>query len=154
MGDKQRVGSFAPDERERVSSSSPIFYKDVFYKCLPYYMSIGMTATEYFEGDAELVIYYRKAHELKIKEQNMMLWLQGRYIYDALAEVSPMYNSFKPSKPMDYNTEPYPLTKSEREYIEKKNKLEQMQKAKEYMNNWMNRVNKAKGGEVNGSDND
>lgn len=153
MGVEQRVSSFTPDNRERAGKSSPLSYKEIIYECLPMYLAMGMTTEEYFHGDIELVKAYRKAHDIKLSMQNQMSWLQGRYIYDALVEVAPYFNSLKPRKPMAYTEEPYPITQADKAQKEKKNQELENAKAVEYMANWMRLVNTKRGGEVSGSGN-
>jgi hypothetical protein len=85
-------------------------------------MSIGMSYDEFWDGDVALVRAYRKADELRRRRQNETLWLQGRYIYDALCGVSPIFHAFakKGTKPMPYMDEPYPITEAQiREHKER-----------------------------------
>ena len=74
-----------------------------------------MTYDQYWNGDCCLPIYYRKAHEIKKKQKNEELWLQGAYIYDALCRVSPILHAFAKSgtKPQPYPNKPYDLTEEE-----------------------------------------
>ena len=73
-------------------------------------MSIGMTYDEFWNQDVAMVRAYRKAHELKRRQQNETLWMQGIYIRDAL--LSTVGNMFadKSAKPNEYPAEPYPVT--------------------------------------------
>ncbi len=92
----------------------------------PYYLSIGMTYEQYWEGDCTLVKYYRQAEELRNEKRNQELWLQGMYIYEALCDVSPILHAFakKGAKPNSYSTKPYAITekqiRQEREEKERK----------------------------------
>lgn len=100
-------------------------YSDIFEEQFPYYLSIGMTPGEYWDGDPSLVKAYRKAHKTKLELQNQLLWLQGRYVYDAICQASPIFQAFakKGTKPIPYDKEPYPLasnSKKEKETAEKK----------------------------------
>ena len=74
-----------------------------------------MTYDQYWNDDCELVVYYRKASELRKARKNQELWLQGMYIYEELCCVSPVLHAFaKPgTKPLPYPEKPYPLTKEE-----------------------------------------
>ncbi len=51
-----------------------------------------MTAEQYWEGDCELVKYYREAEQLRLEKENTKLWLQGLYIYDAIGKLAPILN--------------------------------------------------------------
>lgn len=46
-----------------------------------------MTADEYWHGPPELCIAYRRAHNRKKEMINQQLWMQGLYIYKAVAAV-------------------------------------------------------------------
>lgn len=105
------------------NSSSPIFtYTETFYEHFPYYLSIGMSAEQYWNGDPTLVKYYRKAEEIRTERVNRELWLQGMYIYEAFADVSPVLHAFakKGTKPHPYTDRPYPITEKQR----KENKVD------------------------------
>lgn len=96
-------------------SSSLISY---LYECLPVFMSIGMPMAEYWEGDGDLVIYYRKAEELRQERLNWQLHLQGMYVYEAICCASPIFNPLvKKAKPIPYRSLPYGV--EEKEHIDK-----------------------------------
>ncbi len=69
-----------------------------------------MTYDQFWKGDPELVVYYRRAYEERKEYDAMMAYLQGRYFYDALCLVSPLFNDFKPKKPRKWLKQPYPIT--------------------------------------------
>ena len=87
-------------------------------------MSIGMTYDEFWNQDVAMVRAYRKADELKRRRQNETLWMQGWYIRDAL--LSTVGNMFadKSSAPIEYPSEPYPVTT---EQVAEKKALEHKQ---------------------------
>ena len=128
----------------RDSSSPLLTYTEKFYELFPYYLSIGMTPEQYWEGDCTLVKYYRKAEELRNEKRNLELWLQGVYIYEALCDVAPVLHAFakKGTKPTPYATKPYPLTakQSRRDEEEKQRKL--AEKGKRFMEAMAASVNK------------
>ena len=94
-------------------------------------MSIGMTYDEFWNQDVAMVRAYRKAHELKRRQQNEALWMQGLYVRDALlATVGNMFAD-KSYKKNEYPAEPYPVTVeqiSEKEAVENR-KMEERLKA-------------------------
>ena len=94
-------------------------------------MSIGMTYDEFWNQDVAMVRAYRKAHELKRRQQNETLWMQGLYVRDALlATVGNMFAD-KSSKKNEYPSEPYPVTVeqiAEKEAAENR-KMEERMKA-------------------------
>lgn len=109
---------------ELVNNSSSISYSEQFYNHLPFYLAIGMPFDLYWDGDCCLAEYYRQAYELKKKERNQELWLQGMYIYESLCDVAPILRAFasKGAKPTPYVSEPYPL--SHKEIVERKEREE------------------------------
>ncbi len=92
-------------------------------------MSIGMSYADFWDGDLDMVISYREAAELRDKQRNQELWLQGMYIYEALCDASPLFRfSMKKGtvKPEPYAKEPYPITKAEaREREEREARLKE-----------------------------
>lgn len=119
---------------------------DIFTEQLPYYMAIGMTPEDYWDGDCDLPIYYRKAHALRNQQRNQELWIQGRYFYDALKALAPILVAFpkKNAKPDKYLEEPYPLTQEEA--AERKARREAGKKADfiTKMNAWAAKANALK----------
>lgn len=91
-------------------------YSETFKQLCPYYMSIGMSYDEFWNGDVSMVEAYRTADELRLKQRNYELWLQGMYIYEALCDASPLFRFSMKSgtvKPEPYAKEPYPVTPAE-----------------------------------------
>ena len=119
-------------------------YTTTFYDRFPYYLSIGMTSEQYWDGDPTLPKYYRKADELRRERRNQELWLQGMYIYDALCDVAPILHAFtkKGTKPNPYPDHPYAITKREREDAEKLREQREREKARRYMEAKMATINK------------
>jgi len=91
-------------------------FTEVFDELFPMFLSIGMSAKEYWWGDNELPKAYLKAKELKDRQQNTWLWWQGAYFYEALCDVAPLLNPFnKHPKALEYPSEPYPMSAKEKE---------------------------------------
>lgn len=124
--------SFSCEGNESDKDSVPfISYTEQFYSHLPFYLSIGMTYEQYWNEDCCLVKYYRESFKLQRDRDNERMWLQGMYIYEALCDVSPVLRAFakKGTKPIEYSTQPYAITKEEieRRHVEKeKAKYEQI----------------------------
>ena len=103
-----------------------------------------MTPEQYWDGDPTLAKYYRKADEMRRQRKNQELWLQGMYIYEALCDVSPIYNALarKGTKPRPYVDHPYSITESERINEKKLREEKEREKAKRYMETKMANLNK------------
>ncbi len=137
--------SLSATEGSEHNSSLPHFtYTERFNEMFPYYLSIGMTPEQYWDGDCTLTEYYRKAEELRNEKRNQELWLQGMYIYEAICDVAPILHAFakKGTKPHPYPSKPYAISekqiKQERE--EKERKI--AEKGKRFMEAMMQSTNK------------
>lgn len=97
------------------NDSAPSSLTEQFYEHLPFYLSIGMSYEQYWDGDCLLARYYRKAHQMKQQRRNQELWLQGAYFYEALIDVAPVLHAFakKGTKATPYVSEPFALTDKE-----------------------------------------
>ena len=134
----------ATEESGRNSSLSYFTYTDKFYELFPYYLSIGMTPEQYWDGDCTLTKYYREAEELRNEKRNQELWLQGMYVYEAICDISPILHAFakKGTKPNPYPEKPYAITEKQirRERVEKERKV--MEKGKRFMEALMTSTSK------------
>ena len=132
-----------------LNSSAPSFtYTDRFYEVFPYYLAIGMTYDEFWNGDCTLTKYYRKADEIRKERRNEELWLQGMYIYEALCDVSPVLHAFakKGTKPQPYAEKPYAITEAQHRRAEEEKERRIAEKGKRFMNAIMQANNKRFGG--------
>ena len=132
------------------SSAPSITYTEKFYELFPYYLAIGMTYEQYWEGDCTLAKYYRKADEIKKERRNEELWLQGMYIYEALCDVSPVLHAFakKGTKPQPYSEKPYVITEAQQKRAEEERARKIAEKGKRLMEALMASTNKRFGGET------
>jgi hypothetical protein len=120
---------------------------EVFEECFPFYLAIGMSFAEYWEGDPSLARYYRKAYRIKQDEINNNAWLQGLYIYDAVSTA--IFNAMRgmgkqkpPAK--DYAKQPYDLHNKVKTEAEKAKEVElEQEKAAAWMENFV-RINNSK----------
>lgn len=107
-------------------------------------MSIGMSYDEFWRDSPEIAKYYRKAAQLRADKENYVAWLQGLYIYEALCDVSPIFNPYAKSgtRPHPYPSKPHKdeskKTKKEVETEEK----QKMEKLRKIMDAYATRVNK------------
>lgn len=112
-----------------------------FEDLCPTYLAMGMTYDEYWNGDVCAAKMIRHAHEIKMRTENQMLWLQGRYIYDALTQVYPLYNGWAKGKVSPYTAEPYPLTAHEDKMRKEEKQKAQMEHIRDYLERKMNKYN-------------
>ena len=103
-----------------------------------------MTEEQYWDRDCCLVKFYREAEELRKERFNQEAWLQGMYIYDALARVSPILHAFakKGTKAQPYVEEAYPINKKTMEDAKTKKEKAKSQKGMRYMQAYMVANNK------------
>ena len=123
------------EEVGQQGSTSLFTYTQRFYELFPYYLSIGMTYEQYWEGDCMLAKYYRQAEELRNEKRNQELWLQGAYIYEVLCDVSPILQAFakRGTKPTPYTDKPYPLNAKQVKHDEEEKQRKLAEKGKRFM---------------------
>lgn len=110
-------------------------YSEIFWEAYPAYLAMGMSSDEYWNGDAQACVAYRKAYQERLELQDAMLWRQGLYIYHALCCVAPYFNSIKPRKPEDYVSAPFGIRQKRVPQEEK------MEAGLAYMKAWAQKVN-------------
>lgn len=118
-------------------------YTEQFYEVFPYYLSIGMTYEQFWNDDPMLTKYYREAEEIRNEKKNQELWLQGAYIYEAIADLSPVLHAFakKGTKPQPYVDSPYPITKKQQERIRIEKERKMLEKGKRFMEALLSQTN-------------
>lgn len=82
-------------------------WTEIFEEIFPYYLAIGMTYEQFWDGEPSLTRAYRRADEIRRRRRNEELWLCGMYTADALA--STVGNMFSKRK-YKYPAEPRPIT--------------------------------------------
>ena len=97
------------DSEKRKGAEDSSSLSSYLEECCPHYLAIGMSLHEYWEEDGDLVVYYRKAEEIRQDKLNWQLHLQGLYIYEAICDASPIFNPYakKGTKPIPYRSTPY-----------------------------------------------
>ena len=96
---------------------------------------MGMTYADFWEGDPQMAVAYRKAYRLRREMENEQAWLQGMYFYDAVA-VS-LANAFRSrgAKRQNYLERPidiFPLSEEEKQRRERE-EMAKMQAAMQAM---------------------
>lgn len=136
-------GFIFEEDKSKVEHTS---LTETFKEMCPIYMSYGMTYNDFWYGDVYKTIYYRKAHKLKIKEQDENNWLMGMYVYDAIGKLAPILHPFskKGAKPLPYAEQPFLYEKLSEDIKTEEQKQEEEQqrienerlKAQIQFNNW------------------
>ena len=106
----------------------------------PYYMAMGVTYDQYWNGDYSALKDYKKAYEIKRELDNENFWLQGMYVYEAVeTAIMRCINGKRNAK---YPEEPYYLNTE----LSKKRKLAKQEldemKSYDYMMTFMAQFNK------------
>ena len=104
----------------------------------PYYLSLGMTADQFWDDDPWLAAAYRKANEIRTQRLSEEMWLQGLYNYHAFAVAVSNVMRSKGTKPQKYLEEPLrliPLTEEE--------KNEKAEKERKRLIEYLNRMKKS-----------
>ena len=109
------------DDLGESEPSEPPTLAEIFTQAFPYYLAMGMTYDEFWHGAPSLVRAYRKAQDMKRHEKNYELWMQGRYIFEAL-RCAPLLVGFpekgyKVPSGAGYPEQPYPLTEQEAQVL-------------------------------------
>lgn len=118
-------------------------YGEIFEEQCGYYMSMGMSYHDYWDGDSTMTKYYRDMYEVERDRQNELLWLQGMYFYEALCDASPILNSAsRKRKPLPYRKQPIPLTKSANKKMKDRENKQRMNNGIEVMRQKMASINK------------
>ena len=150
MDGKLVSGSLSAHKGSERDSSLPfVTYTERFYEQFPYYLAIGMTPEQYWDGDPMLAKYYRKADAIRLERMNQEKWLQGMYIYEAICDASPILQAFakKGTKPHPYADKPYALTENQRKQNEESKEKAIANKGKKFMEAFM-KLNNSKFKEV------
>ena len=129
------------------SSEPPPTYEEIFEETFPQYIVMGMTPDQYWEQSPYLAVAYRNAYRLRRATENEQAWLQGFYVYDAVAVCFANAFSKRGQKKLTYIEKPvdiFPLTKREKKQREAEENAK-MQRAMEEMIRQQRREKKQKG---------
>ena len=118
--------------------------KEIFDEVFPYYLCLGMSEAEYWDGDSALVIAYRKADKLRQQRTNQEHWLLGAYIYDAFCRVSPVMQAFakKGTKPEPYLSEPFVLDDAQERMQQEDKAIREMERSRQRLERFAADTNK------------
>lgn len=141
--DFELVRGSESNEGAGVNASAPFSYTETFERLCPEYLAMGMTLFQYWDDDCTMAKYVRKGYEIKREKETFDMWLQGKYVYDAICCCSPILRAFsKATEPIPYLDKPYPLSEAQAKRnaeLEEKRRFEQTRVA---MMNMMNEANR------------
>ncbi len=105
-------------------------FSSIFEEKFPYFLSLGMSFTEFWDEEPSVARAYLKADEIKTERINSILWLQGQYIRSAMySSVGNMLGK----KKIEYVKEPFPLSEKEQAERKEKERQEKFNRMKEKM---------------------
>lgn len=117
---------YSPLEDAAEAVQEPPSDEELFNELCPYYMALGMSYDEYWNGDPSAVRAYLLAEEYRKAMRNEEMWRQGLYNYGAVKAVIEAFGwglgGGKGAKPKPYLDNPIPVTDIEKE-AEKKRKI-------------------------------
>lgn len=118
------TNNFSSSEEQKYET-----YTAVFEAVCPYFMSIGVSYDEFWNGDFEICKYAQKAEILRKKRKNQDAWWNSIYTFRALCDASVLFHDFVDKKPeLKFSTEiPLPLSMEEAEEQEKAKKTKEME---------------------------
>ena len=93
-------------------------------------MAMGMTYDQFWDGEVSAHKCFREAKKIKLYEQNQMAWLQGMYVYEAIADLAPALKAFAKGKVKPYAKEPYDLFEADRKAREEREERERYERIK------------------------
>lgn len=123
------------DELTDASPRKPRKLAEIFDEQFPFYLSIGMSSAEYWEGDPLLPRYFRKAFKMRQERENEKAWLHGLYVYDATVSAMTHLSQNK-SDHKSYASKPYSFGPEELEEEEERKVEEAQAQAEVWMKSW------------------
>ncbi len=104
---------------------------------------MGVGFNEFWTLTPAYLQCYYKAREMKLKEENTMLWLQGLYVYEAILRASPIFNPFAKTgtKPLPYLEKPYETKEEQKIEFTEEEQIKSLQlKTHLFLKNWARAV--------------
>lgn len=92
---------------------------------------MGMTYEQYWDGDVLAHKAYRDAEKMRVRDMNFYSWLQGLYVYEAIADLSPALKAFSKGRAKPYSKEPFPLFEDDKRQKEEEEQRKKYERIKE-----------------------
>lgn len=103
----------------------PLEDEDFFWSVLPFFLSLGMTADEFWHGSPYLTQAFLIAETYKFEKENSMCHRQGSYNYEAYSAVMASFGwslgGGKGAKPEPYENYPRAITEREKKAEKRRN---------------------------------
>lgn len=138
-------------EEQQPTQTAHKTYGEIFDEQFPYYLAIGMTPEEYWDGESWLKPAYRKAYEIRMKREqttaDMQNWYMGQYIIKALQAVPLLVaglNVKRGTDLPDYPDKPFLIQAEEekKEELRRKHEEDQQQLAMAIFQQFTMKMNK------------
>lgn len=104
--------------------------EELFWKVLPEYLAIGMTAEEFWHGDLRLCKAYREAYAVKVENKYVSEWRMGVYVFEALKSAANAYREFGKVEDHPFPDKPIFSTERSKEIIKEQEEKARMEKNK------------------------
>lgn len=91
-------------------------------------MAMGMTYEQFWDGEPDIAIAYRKADAIRRSRKNQELWLEGIYMVNALTAT--VGNMFSKGQKHQYPAEPLAITLEEQEERRQREQKARMERIK------------------------
>lgn len=123
-----------------------VSYTKYFEEACPIYMSYGLSYEDFWHGDPYKAKYMKETYQIKLKQLDEQMWIQGMYIYAAIGQMAPILHPFsKSSKPLPYTEKPFSRSYDEENKEEGPTEQEienERLKAQIWIKNWARNVQK------------
>ena len=139
------------------NAALPLSLYELFERACPAYLNMGMTYEQYWDGDVSAHTAYREAEKLRIRDKNFQAWLQGMYVYEAIADLAPALKAFAKGRSRPYAKEPYTLFEDDKRRKEEEEQRRKYERIKEKVSAFAEAFNakrKEKESTENGVEND
>lgn len=122
-------------------------YTEIFYRCLPQFLVMGMSADEFWNCDPRMYRAYREKDRIEKERKNELLWLSGIYIGRAISSCFSNEDEGYPTEPFDIG-----LREKKEETPAEEMTKEEIQRTPQFVAvlDWAYKVNKQKRGENDG----
>ncbi len=134
MGSELLSDAYPTEPKDAQSSKTD---SEIYREMCPFYLSIGMSSAEYWDGDPSLPRYYRKAYLLKQEQANQQAWIQGLYFYNAFGAIMSQMFPDKGNKSKTYIEKPIDFHK--KDFVQEQEPVDEEKEAK-LAEIWMNRL--------------